>query len=93
MDNDLNTPQSIAALFDLAREINRSRETGLNIGEAQQTLRDLGSVLGLNFQERNINGQDLLSAQPFIQMLLDTRAKLRKAKQFELADQIRNDRR
>jgi cysteinyl-tRNA synthetase len=32
----------------------------------------------------------LLSAQPFIQLLLDTRAQLRQAKQFELADQIRD---
>ena len=51
MDNDLNTPQAIATLFDLAREINRSREAGLNIGEAQETLRGLGSVLGLTFEE------------------------------------------
>ena len=91
MDDDLNTPQAIAALFDLAREMNRSREAGLNISEAQETLRGLGSVLGLTFQERNRNGQDLLSAQPFIQMLLDTRDKLRKARQFELADQIRDE--
>ncbi|MCH8745882.1 MAG: class I tRNA ligase family protein, partial [Chloroflexi bacterium] len=90
MDNDLNTPQAIAALFDLAREMNRSREAGLNISEAQETLKGLGGVLGLTFQERNFNGQDLLSAQPFIQMLLDTRDKLRNAKQFELADQIRD---
>ena len=90
MDNDLNTPQAIAALFDLAREINRSQEAGRNVNAAQDTLRNLGGVLGLTFQERNINGQDLLSAQPFIQLLLDTRTELRKAKQFDLADKIRD---
>jgi cysteinyl-tRNA synthetase len=31
----------------------------------------------------------VLLAQPFIQLLLDTRAELRQAKQFELADKIR----
>jgi cysteinyl-tRNA synthetase len=90
MDHDLNTSQAIAALFDLAREINRSQEAGRNVKAAQDTLRRLGGVLGLTFQDRNLKGQDLLSAQPFIQLLLDTRAQLRQAKQFELADKIRD---
>jgi cysteinyl-tRNA synthetase len=90
MDDDLNTPQAIAALFDLAREINRAREAGQNIDEAQDTLRHLGSILGLTFQERSARDQELLSAAPFIDLLLSTRAELRKAKQYALADQIRD---
>tara|TARA_B100000745_G_scaffold62391_1_gene36825 strand:- start:201 stop:1577 length:1377 start_codon:yes stop_codon:yes gene_type:complete len=90
MDNDLNTPQAIAVLFDLAREINRSQEAGRSVNAAQDTLRSLGGVLGLTFQERNVNSQNMLLAQPFIQLLLDTRAELRQAKQFELADKIRD---
>ena len=90
MDHDLNTPQAIAALFDLAREINRSQETGRNVTAAQDTLRSLGGVLGLTFRASQVNGQDLLTAQPFIQLLLDTRAQLRQARQFELADKIRD---
>ncbi len=90
MDNDLNTPQAIAALFDLAREINRSQETGLQVHEAQDSLRSLAGILGITFEERDSSTGDLLSAQPFIQMLLDTRAELRKARQFELADRIRD---
>ena len=42
MDDDFNTPEAIAVLFDLAAEINRNREPRLAI-----QLRALASVLGL----------------------------------------------
>jgi cysteinyl-tRNA synthetase len=90
MDDDLNTPQAIAVLFDLAREINRAREAGRSISEAQKALRQWGGVLGLTFQERGTNRNDQLAARPFIELLLTTRAELRKAKQYALADQIRD---
>jgi cysteinyl-tRNA synthetase len=90
MDDDLNTPQALAALFDLSREINRAREAGRSVEEAQQALRRWGSVLGFTFQERDVNNKGQLAAQPFIELLVTTRAELRKAKQFALADQIRD---
>ena len=90
MDSDLNTPQAIASLFDLAREINRSQELGMDVRPAQERLSELGSVLGLTFQEREGDGGDLLSAQPFIEMLLETRSELRKNRMFDMADRIRD---
>jgi cysteinyl-tRNA synthetase len=48
MDDDFNTPQAAAALFDLAREINRGHDEHLHIGEAHKTLWELSEVLGLN---------------------------------------------
>jgi cysteinyl-tRNA synthetase len=89
MDDDLNTPRALAALFDLAREINRARDSGRSVGDAQDTLTYLGSILGLSFQGRELPDQDHLAAKPFIDLLLDTRAELRRAKQYALADQIR----
>ena len=91
MDNDLNTPQALACLFDLAREINRAREAGNNTGPAQDTLRELGGILGLTFRERDSGDQPSLAAKPFIDLLVNTRLELRKAKQFALADQIRDE--
>lgn len=90
MDEDLNTPQAIAALFDLAREINRARDAGASVVVAQDTLRYLGSILGLTFKEAQTSTDDHLAAAPFIEMLVETRQELRKAKQFALADQIRD---
>ena len=88
MDSDLNTPQALAALFDLAREINRARESGRRVQEAQGTLRDLGDVMGLTFrQPQKDTGTDV---KPFIDILVETRAQLRAARQYALADQLRD---
>jgi len=54
MDDDFNTPQAVAALFDLAREINRGRDEGLGIGEAQKTLLELAGVLGLTLKRADV---------------------------------------
>ena len=91
MDNDLNTPQALACLFDLAREINRAVEVGKNSGLAQDVLRELGGLLGLTFQERASGDQDRLAAKPFIDLLVNMRQELRRAKQYALADQIRDE--
>ena len=90
MDDDLNTPQAVAALFDLAREINREREAGRPVSDAQKTLRQLGGVLGLTFEGRSA-GEEELAAKPFIDLLVSTRTELRQARQFALADRIRDE--
>jgi cysteinyl-tRNA synthetase len=50
MDDDFNTPQAIAALFDLARDINSAEGAGMAAGQARRTLKELGAVLGLTFK-------------------------------------------
>lgn len=90
MDDDLNTPQAIACLFDLAREINRACESGKNAEPAQNTLKHLGSILGLTFEDKTVNSNDI-AAKPFIDLLVSTRQQLRDAKQYSLADMIRDE--
>ena len=91
MDDDLNTPRALAALFDLARDINRSSDAGHPVADAQDTLRDLGGILGLTFAQREADGgASNAGAGPFIELLLETRAALRQARQFEQADHIRD---
>jgi len=85
MENDLNTAQALAALFDLAREINRARDGGRSIREAQSTLLELAGVFGLALEEE----ETAVPAAPFIELLIETREKLRQAKQFALADDVR----
>jgi cysteinyl-tRNA synthetase len=85
MDEDLNTPAGLAALFDLAREINRGRDEGRSVEAAQATLRELAGVLGLTLRE--VGGSQ--SAAPFVELLVQLRDELRAAKQFELADSVR----
>ena len=88
MDSDLNTPQALAALFDLARAINRGMESGTDVGQAQDTLRSLGGILGLTFQQPSDTRRE--DGSPFVDLLVDVRTRLRAAKQYELADEIRS---
>ena len=91
MDDDLNTPRALAALFDLAREINRRSDASQSVADAQDSLRHLGGILGLTFEQRSGGkGADGAGAGPFIDLLLETRAALRQARQFEQADRIRD---
>jgi len=53
MDDDFNTPQALAALFDLARKINEAGDAGINYGNAQSTLLSLArKVVGLKIPKR-----------------------------------------
>jgi len=86
MDDDLNTAAATAVLFDLATEINRARDAGDDIGDAQAVLLELAGVLGLRLEETESGA---VAAQPFIDLLVEIRRELRTAKQYALADQIR----
>ena len=87
MDDDLNTPQALATLFDLVHEINRHKETGAAVRGAQQALRDMASVLGLSLDQQA--GSDHQDAYPFIDLLVETRTKLRTERNFQMGDSIR----
>lgn len=52
MDNDLNTPEAITALRDLANAIREAQAQGGNSEGAQAALRELAGVLGLTLARR-----------------------------------------
>ena len=54
MDADLNTPQALSVLFELARDINRHKESGNTVARAQEALQELGGVLGLTFTQLHL---------------------------------------
>jgi cysteinyl-tRNA synthetase len=87
MDDDFNTAQAIAILFDLAREINRGRAEHLDVTGAQDTLRELANILGFTFKKPE---KQPIDPESLIDILLTIRSELRQAKQWELADVIRN---
>jgi cysteinyl-tRNA synthetase len=100
MDDDFNTPKAIAALFDLAREINIGYDEGLGIREAQKILRDLAEVLGLALKDIFIRPRSIETEQnvpePGIAIdkfnaLVKKREEFRRAKEWRRADEIRND--
>jgi cysteinyl-tRNA synthetase len=89
MDDDFNTSGALAALFELVRAINTARDSGVG-GEpftsAQAALRELAGVLGLKLETQRASAQ---AAAPFIELLIELRGELRKAKQFALSDMVR----
>lgn len=90
MDDDFNTASALAQLFDLVRAINSARDAGVDeetLGNAQIILGQLAGVFGLQL---DVEEQASKEAEPFIDLLLQIRMELREAKQWELADLIRN---
>jgi cysteinyl-tRNA synthetase len=89
MDDDFNTPDAIAVLFDLANEVNRTGSPTL-AGE----LKGLGAVLGLLERPAEAFLRGSLPAGwtvERIETLIAARNAARKAKDFAAADRIRKE--
>jgi len=92
MDDDFNTAGALGAVFDLVSRVNSALEAasgGPALGEAATVLRELIYTLGLPHErERPAAGE---VEEKLIYLLVATRNDARKAKQFELADRIRDE--
>ncbi|MGQ9862007.1 MAG: cysteine--tRNA ligase [Thiobacillaceae bacterium] len=92
MDDDFNTPEAMAVLFELANEVNKSRSADL----AGQ-LKALGGVLGLlqrapdDFLQAagSVGDKDYPEAR--IESLIQERLQARREKDFKRADAIREE--
>ncbi len=94
MDDDFNTPQAIAVLFDLSREINAI------LNEEKATREDLekvnglfielgGSILGIiptTFEAQTTKSID----DDLINLIIELRAEARQQKLWQLSDKIRD---
>ena len=87
MEDDLNTAQAHAALFDLVSAGNTQLAAGEEAAAvaARDTLRELTGVLGYGLQGHDATDH----VTPLVETLLDVRAQAREAKDFATADQIR----
>jgi len=93
MDDDFNTSSAMAAIFELVRAINSARDGGVTgpfYEAAQQTLRELTGVLGLTLHEEVIEPSGGGDVKPFVDLLVAIRSDLREAKQWAIADKLRN---
>ncbi|MBT9258943.1 MAG: cysteine--tRNA ligase [Clostridiales bacterium] len=95
LNDDLNTPAALAALFDLARAIQRAlREHPRPRGSAQalEGFRELLALLGLRVERPEERGKDREGmADRLVEILLTLRLEARQAGQWLLADRIRDE--
>ncbi len=95
MDDDFNTPEALAAMFDLVREINKAR-----IGDAQKAahmaaeLKRMGSILGILQDDpeqwlRGGNAEGLQDEE--IETLIQQRLDAKAGKNWAEADRIRDE--
>jgi cysteinyl-tRNA synthetase len=96
MDDDFNTPEALAVLFDLAREVNRlRRDSDAAAAPLGAELRRLGGMLGIlhDDAETYLRGGEAVDEGPSdaeIEGLISQRLAARKAKNWAEADRIRD---
>lgn len=91
MRDDFDSPIALAALFDLARAINRAKPQhggSPQIATAQKTLASLANILGFDLARGRI--EPAQEVAPLIELLVDVRQQLRSSRQFAIADLIRD---
>jgi cysteinyl-tRNA synthetase len=97
MDDDFNTPVALSVLFDLARELNKVKESEYLVAEVLAvTLTELGSVLGLlqdepdDFLKSGAVDDESLTTEA-IEQQIQARLEAKQAKNWALADQLRDE--
>ncbi len=95
MDDDFNTPQAIAVLFDLSRDVNQSLAGGTSMSAS--TIRQIldlyeelgGNILGLTFGAA-AEGHDAALVDGLMKLILEMRSEIRAQKLYALSDKIRS---
>lgn len=92
MRDDFDTSRAVAALFDLARAVNRVSAAGGSptLANARDTLVSLASILGLDLMRDTdpiVNDTDV---DTLMAILIEVRARLRTDKQYATADFVRD---
>ncbi|MFP7737641.1 cysteine--tRNA ligase [Priestia aryabhattai] len=88
MDDDFNTANAISVLFELAKQANLyllEQTTSTGVIEAFiKEFKELGSAIGITFGEAELLDEE-------IDQLIQDRIQARKDRNFQLADQIRDE--
>ena len=95
MDDDFNSPQAVAVIFDFVKEVNRIIAEKENIHSdfyvnVKEFLANTAqNVLGIISFEEKVLKQDSLLENELIKLLIEIRLKAKLDKNFQLADEIR----
>ena len=96
MDDDFNTPVALSVLFDLARELNTAKKEHKSEKEVElaSSLKFLGGLLGILQDDADAflkGSAESASGDLEIERQIQARLDAKKAKDWALADKIRDD--
>ena len=104
MDEDMNTPQSLATIFDQIRETNKfisvnKDELSTIYAEIEKSYESLkikiGNVFGIEIEMENSakeeDGENMELTKKLIELLIKLRSEARSEKNFKLSDEIRDE--
>jgi cysteinyl-tRNA synthetase len=91
MNDDFNVPEALAVLFDLAKEINKLKETDLKqAAKLGNLLKDLAKILGILRQDPESFFKGSEADVSEIEALIKRRNQARKDRDFKAADEVRD---
>lgn len=104
MDEDMNTPQALATIFDQIRETNKFISTNENefstiyyeIKKSYDSLKQkIENVFGIAIEAENAvkeeDGENMELTKKLIELLIKLRSEARSEKNFKLSDEIRDE--
>ena len=104
MDEDMNTPQALATIFDQIRETNKFISTNesefstiyYEIKKSYDSLKEkIENVFGIAIEVENAmkeeDGENMELTKKLIELLIKLRSEARSEKNFNLSDKIRNE--
>ena len=104
MDEDMNTPQALATIFDQIRETNKFISTNesefstiyYEIKKSYDSLKEkLENVFGIAIEVENAmkeeDGENMELTKKLIELLIKLRSEARSEKNFKLSDEIRDE--
>ena len=104
MDEDMNTPQALATIFDQIRETNKfisvnKDELSTIYAEIEKSYESLkikiGNVFGIEIEMENSakeeDGENMELTKKLIELLIKLRSEARSEKNFKLSDEIRDE--
>jgi cysteinyl-tRNA synthetase len=86
MDDDFNTPEAMAVLFDLANEVNKDKSK-----ESASLLKSLAAIVGLLQRNPDEFLQGDKASELNVEALIHARIEAKKSKNFGEADRIRKE--
>ena len=104
LDEDMNTPQALATIFDQIRETNKFISVNKDelskiyseIEKSYESLkRKIGNVFGIEIEMENSakeeDGENMELTKKLIELLIKLRSEARSEKNFKLSDEIRDE--